>query len=60
MSIAPFSGHALVGVEAGTGDGDDDGIDVVRHGTSTQVTGRAIGPWLLVRRSCEICWAMAA
>src|SRR5262249_34280380 len=35
--ITPFPGHALVGVEVGTGDGDDDGVDVVRHGTSAGV-----------------------
>jgi hypothetical protein len=34
VRVAPFRGHALVRVEVGTGYRDDEGVDIVRHGTS--------------------------
>src|SRR6185437_9455211 len=34
VGVAPFCRHALIGVEVGPGNGDDDGVDVCRHGTS--------------------------
>src|SRR5262245_6386265 len=32
VGVAPYRGHALVGVEVGTGNGDDDSVDVGSHG----------------------------
>src|SRR5690349_15903388 len=34
MGVAPFLGHALVSFEVGTGNGDDESVEVLRHGTS--------------------------
>lgn len=34
VGLTPFLGHALVGIEFGTGNGNENGVDMVRHGTS--------------------------
>jgi len=34
VGFAPFCGHAFVGLEVGTWNRDDDGVEVLRHGTS--------------------------
>ena len=40
--VSPVGGHRLAGIELGPGNRNDDGIDVIRHGTSVGV--ESIGP----------------